>query len=129
MKRTVILLLVLVLVSGFSAFGATDDPTVDAETREAIRQKTREYIAANTVSGTYHFYDVVTNEVIQLKFKKLHGGIRTTDDFFMSCADFENEDGTLYDMDFLLIQNETGEFVVTQPYLHGIDKQHRPFHP
>lgn len=129
MKRTFAIISALVLMACFSAHGATDDQTVDGKTRKAIHQKTQDYIAENTVGGTYRFYDVVTNEVVRLKFKKLHGGIRTTDDFFMSCADFENEDGVLFDMDFLLIQNEDGQFVVTQPYLHAIEKQHRPFHP
>ena len=129
MKRIFTTLLALILMTGFSAYAATDNPTVDAKTRAAVHQATMAYIEANTVGDTYRIYDVATNEVVYIKFKKLHSGIRTTDDFHTSCADFVNEDGTHYDIDFLLIQKEDGTFSVTQPFVHGIAKQRRPFHP
>lgn len=129
MKRLFYALLAVVVLTGFSAFAATDNETLDADTREDILRVTMEYIEANTVNGIYRFYDVVTNDVVHLKFKKLHSGIRTTDDFFNSCANFENGEGVHYDMDFLLIQNEDGGFTVTQPYVHGVGKQQRPHHP
>jgi hypothetical protein len=129
MNRLIIMLLAMVLMGGFSAHAATDNPTVDAKTRAVVHQVTMDYINANTVDGIYRFYDVVTDDVVEVKFVKLHSGIRTTDDFFNTCANFENEDGVPYDVDFLLIQKEDGSFTVTQPFLHGIGKQKRPFHP
>lgn len=129
MKRVFFGLIAMIVLTSVSAFAATDNETLDAGTRDDILQVTRDYIDANTVGGIYRFYDVVTNDVVRLKFKKIHSGIRTTDDFFNSCANFENEDGVHYDMDFLLIQNEDGGYTVTQPYLHGIGKQQRPYHP
>ena len=129
MNRFVITLLVLFLLTGVSAHAATDNPTVDADTRAAVHQTTMDYVKENTVGGIYRVYDVVTDEIVRLKFKKLHSGIRTTQGFFTSCANFESEDGVHYDMDFLLIQNENGDFAVTQPYVHGVGKQQRPFHP
>lgn len=129
MNRIFTSIMVAILLTGFSAYAATDNPTVDAKTRDAILQVTTDYIEANTVDGVYRFYDLVTNEVVRVKFKKLHSGIRTTDDFYTSCADFENQDGMHYDVDFLLIEKENGSFTVTQPFVHGIGKQKRPFHP
>lgn len=129
MNRFVITLLTLSLLTGVSAHAATDNPTVDADTRAAVHEATLDYVEENTVGGIYRVYDVVTDEVVRLKFKKLHSGIRTTDHFYNSCANFESEDGVHYDMDFLLIQTENGEFTVTQPYVHGVGKQQRPFHP
>ena len=129
MRRIIITILALMLMMSFSAYAATDNPTVDAKTREAVHQVTMDYIEANTVGGIYRIYDVATNEVVHIKFKKLHSGIRTTDDFHTSCADFVTEDGTHYDIDFLVIQKENGEFTVTQPFVHGVAKQRRPFHP
>ena len=116
-------------MTSFSAYAGTDNQTIDAKTREAVHQVTMDYIKANTVGGTYRIYDIVTNEIVHIKFKKLHAGIRTTDDFFTSCADFVNEEGTHYDIDFLLIHKEDVAFTVTQPFVHGVAKQRRPFHP
>jgi hypothetical protein len=129
MNRIFTILMVAILLTGLAAYAATDNPTIDANTRDAVLQVTTDYIEANTVGGVYRFYDVVTNEFVRLNFKKLHSGIRTTGDFFNSCANFENEAGVHYDMDFLLIQKEDGSFAVTQPYVHGVGKQQRPFHP
>ena len=129
MKHLFIAVLTMFLWATPPVQAATDNPTIDAQTRDAVLQVTTDYIAANTVDGVYQMYDVVTNEIVRLKFKKLHSGIRTTGDFFNSCANFENEAGVHYDMDFLLIQKEDGSFTVTQPYVHGVGKQQRPFHP
>lgn len=119
----------MLTLTGVSAHAATDNPTVDAKTRDDVLQITTDYIEANTVGGMYRFYDLVANEIVRVKFKKLHSGIRTTDDFYTTCANFENQDGVHYDVDFLLIEKEDGSFTVTQPFVHGVGKQKRPFHP
>lgn len=129
MIRFIAPLVVVFFIGNLSLYAATDNQTLDAQTREYVHKATFDYIGANTVGDIYSVYDVVTNEVVQLRFKKLHAGIRTTEDFFTSCANFENEEGTHYDIDFLLIKNEQGNFTVTQPYVHGVGKQQRPFHP
>jgi len=53
-------------------------------------------------------FDPETRSLKQLKFTKFHDSVEIkgrTNAYFVSCADFVAEDGTLYDLDFFVSKN------------------------
>jgi hypothetical protein len=112
-----------------TAFAQGDDVTIDAKTREAIFEATLKYIEDRVVKGSFLLYDAVVDELLRLKFERMHAGIRTTEDFHMSCTTFVDKEGTPYDLDFFVVQKEDGTFEVLQAHVHGVDGQKRPHHP
>ena len=43
---------------------------------------------------------------MHLKLKKLHDGIVKKGDYYVSCADFEDANGNLVDMDFFVLTRD-----------------------
>ena len=56
-----------------NANNPTEDPTV----REAILKTIEQHIKAQEVEGIFLLYDAVMDELLQLKFEKLHTGVVT----------------------------------------------------
>lgn len=85
-----------------------EHPGVVTNHRDAIQQAMMEHIKHITEhngNGLYPVFDSDSNTVVQLKLKEFHASVeimgRATP-YFVSCADFTSEDGTLYDLDFLV---------------------------
>ena len=61
-------------------------------------------ITEHNANGMYPVFDPDSKTVVQLKLTGFHDSVelkgRSTP-YFVSCADFTAEDGTLYDLDFL----------------------------
>ncbi len=59
-------------------------------------------------NGKFPMFDPDTRTVVQLTFKEFHDSVeirgRETP-YFVSCADFMAEDGTMYDIDFFVSKN------------------------
>ncbi len=104
------------------------DSTQDAEYRDKIVASIDQYIQGHLVDGIYLLYDAVTNEMLRLKLAKVHKSTgRKTEDFHVACAHFTDEEGTLYDLDFLLAQKDE-KFKVLQAIVHAVDEQQiRPY--
>ena len=85
-----------------------EHPGVVTNHRDAIQQammKHIKHITEHNANGMYPVFDPDSKTVVQLKLKEFHNSVeimgRTTP-YFVSCADFTAEDGTLYDLDFLV---------------------------
>ena len=107
---------------------AGDDPSIKGQQRSDITSSMNLHISNNTISGKYVVYDTVVGELKRLKFKKLHAGIVKKGSFFVSCADFEDKNGKLYDMDFLVSPLDNGKYRVIQSLVHAIDGNKRKYH-
>lgn len=107
---------------------AGNDPSIKGQQRTEITSSMNLHISNNTVSGKYIVYDTKVGELKRLKFKKLHSGIVKKGDFFVSCADFEDKNGKLYDMDFLVSPLDNGKYGVIQSLVHAIDGKKRKYH-
>ena len=85
-----------------------EHPGVATTHRDAIQKAMMTHIEEVTernANGMYPVFDPDAKAVVQLKLKEFHDSVeimgRATP-YFVSCADFTAEDGTLYDLDFLV---------------------------
>jgi hypothetical protein len=65
--------------------------------------------------------------LLRLAFKELHRGIVTKGDFDVSCADFVDEAGTLYDLDFL-VAPLAGRHWILRAVVHSTGGDKRAYH-
>ncbi len=67
----------------------------------------QEMIAMNG-NGKYPMFDPDARTLVQLEFKNFHDSVEIKgrkNPYFVSCADFVAEDGTMYDIDFFVSKN------------------------
>ena len=100
-------LLSIILVSSLmvTIVWAGDDPSIKGNLRLNIQTAMGSHVNQNTIQGDYIMYDAVKGELKKLKLTKLHSGIVKKGNFFVSCADFEDQRGKAYDIDFLVAEN------------------------
>jgi hypothetical protein len=84
------------------------------------------HITSNTYDGKYVIYDAVDGKLLKLDFKSLHKGIVKKGDFYVSCADFADNTGNLYDLDFLVGEKD-GQFSVIQALVHSVNGNKRKY--
>ena len=120
---TVILVLLAFTLTAFAA----NDPSIKGEKRRAIQAAMQEHISQNTVNGHYILYDTITDDVLKLKLAKLHDGIVKKADYYISCADFHDRDGTYFDLDFMVIEKD-GKFRALQGIVHKVGDVKRKYH-
>ena len=90
--KSIMAILVLMTLA-FTAFAA-DDASIKGERRSVIQAAMQAHIDHNTVNGNYVVYDAVTDDLLKLMLDKLHDGIVKKADYYVSCADFHDADGT-----------------------------------
>ncbi len=106
---------------------AADDPSIKGPLRENIKASMMSFIESNMISDTYYIYDAFGGKLLELKFAKLHEGIVKKGDFYVSCADFVEKNGTKVDLDFLVFKN--GDNLKTiQAVVHSLDGKKRKYH-
>ena len=121
-----IMVILVLLAFTLSAFAA-NDPSIKGEKRRAIQAAMQEHIGQNTVNGHYILYDTITDDVLKLKLAKLHDGIVKKADYYISCADFHDRDGTYFDLDFMVIEKD-GKFRALQGIVHKVGNVKRKYH-
>ena len=106
---------------------AADDPGIQGALRENIQQSMKQFINANTLDGTFHYYDAVGGRLLKLTLDELHDGIVKKGGFYVSCADFRDQNGRKIDIDFMVRQS-AGILKTTQAIVHAIDGKKRAYH-
>lgn len=77
-------------------------------------------------NGKYPMFDPESRTLVQLEFKEFHDNVEIkgrTNAYFVSCADFVDPAGTLYDIDFFVSQN----YGVVSALVHAKDGQKSPY--
>ena len=98
------------------------------EFREAVQAAMLEYIDATTIEGRHLIFDPIKGDYISATFKKLHSNLVMVEDtFFVSCADFETDDGDLVDVDYMVAETD-GYWAVFQAVIHARDGELRQSH-
>jgi len=106
---------------------AGDDPSIQGEQRAGIQQAMKHFVGEHSRDGALLHYDPVGGELRRLKLEELHSGIVKKGDFYVSCADFRDQAGTLVDVDFLVL--DMGDsFHVNQAIVHAVDGEKRAYH-
>jgi len=77
--------------------------------------------------GAFLVIDPSTNEVLKLYLEKVHKErlSHVGDDVYFACADFNADDGKVYDLDIFLRGTNTDELTVTEITVHKEDGQAR----
>ena len=117
----------LVALFAASPAAAGDDPSIKGDLRTQIQAAMGDFIGTQSVDGTVHLYDPVEDRLLRLTFDELHSGIVKKADFYVSCADFTDQDGRKIDIDFLVLPD--GDTLrATQAVVHSIDGKKRKYH-
>ena len=106
---------------------AANDPSIEGALREKIKSSMHHFIESRMVNGRFYIYDATEGQLLSLKLAKLHDGIVKKGDFYVSCADFFDENGLKIDLDFLVM--EDGEQLKTiQAGVHSVGGKKRKYH-
>ncbi|VAX21022.1 hypothetical protein MNBD_NITROSPINAE02-479 [hydrothermal vent metagenome] len=105
---------------------AGNDPSIKDKQRSDIQSAMANHVVNTQKGGVYLHYDPVAGKLKKLKLKKLHSGIVRKGDFFVSCADFTDTNGKLYDLDFLVLE-KNGKYMVNQSIVHAVEEVKRPY--
>ncbi len=116
----------IALLAGSSA-RAGDDPSIKGDLRTQIQEAMGDFIGTQTVDGFVHLYDPVEDRLLRLTFEELHSGIVKKADFYVSCADFVDQEGRKIDVDFLVLP-DGDELRATQGVVHSVDGKKRKYH-
>lgn len=119
-------LCMLIIATGSVVAG--DDPSIRGQQRTAIKSAMNSHISNTLVGGKFVIFDAQSGELMRLQFKELHKGVVKKGDFFVSCADFEDKKGKLYDLDFLVTPLGNDNYQVIQSLVHAVDGDKRPYH-
>ena len=126
MNKLVISVFSMMFISLSLIAFAGDDPSIQGKPRVESQQAMTNHIAANTYDGNYVIYDAVDGKLLKLDFKSLHKGLVKKGDFYVSCADFADNQGNLYDLDFL-VGEKGDEFSVVQALVHAVNGNKRKY--
>ncbi len=106
---------------------AGNDPSIEGDLRKNIQAAMDSWVGEQTVDGTVRLYDPVEGRLLELRFEELHDGIVKKGDFYVSCADFADQDGRKIDVDFLVLP-DGDELIATQAIVHSVDGKKRTYH-
>lgn len=127
MKYFTVSLSFLVLLMTSMAWA--EHPGIATEHRDALQGAMSDHILRLTElngNGSYPTFDPETRSLVQLEFKNFHDSVeikgRATP-YFVSCADFVADDGTLYDIDFFVSSN----YGVVSTIVHSKNGKKTPY--
>ena len=66
MKRYIVVLVVMMMVSVSVTALAADDPSIKGEARKGIQHAMQAHVEENSVNGLYTIYDAVTGKLLRL---------------------------------------------------------------
>ncbi|MFQ5504534.1 MAG: hypothetical protein ACE5F1_07015 [Planctomycetota bacterium] len=125
--RTIALVAVLLTLTTGGAALAGDDPSIEGDLRTGIQAAMNSYVESQTIDDVVRLYDPVEGRLLRLKFKALHSGIVRKGDFYVSCADFVDQEGREIDVDFLVLP-DGATLRATQGVVHAVDGKKRAYH-
>lgn len=106
---------------------AADDPSIKGSLRQNIQASMQEFIQFQTIGDKMYVYDAVAGELLKLKLDELHEGIVKKGDFYVSCADFKDQQGRKIDIDFM-VRPKDGRLITTQALVHSVEGKKRKYH-
>ena len=94
-----------------------DDPSIPKEDKAKIQAAMDTHIQGLSDKKGLPVFDHKAQAVVHLKFKELHSGVAKKGDYFVSCADFIDSAGTLYDID-LLARPSGDQYMIVESFVH-----------
>ena len=116
--------------TGSKTATASITPKVQGEkiTLQNLARAIESFVEADIIlRGAFLVIDPSTNEVLKLNLEKVHKErlSHIGDDVYFACADFNADDGKVYDLDIFLRGTNTDELTVTEITVHKEDGQAR----
>ena len=125
--KTIALVAGLLTLTAARAALAGDDPSIQGDLRTGLQAAMNTYVESQMVDDVVRHYDPVEGRLLRLKFERLHSGIVHKGDFYVSCADFVDQEGREIDVDFLVLPD--GDALrATQGIVHAVDGEKRAYH-
>ncbi|MEJ2180389.1 MAG: hypothetical protein P8Y28_08120 [Gammaproteobacteria bacterium] len=120
--------LIGVLVIGITqlAFDG-DDPSINGQQRLDIKMAMGTHIQDSVINGQYVIFDANNGTLKKLTLKELHQGVVKKGGFYVSCADFVDAQGKLYDLDFL-VAKKANQYRVVKSLVHYVDGNKFKYH-
>lgn len=115
------------LIATLSNAWAGNDESIKGNLRSNIQYSMNQYISNNSIDGNLYVYDSVKGKLLKMKLNSLHSGIVKKGNFYVSCADFIDQDKRKIDIDFMVIKNGNS-LITTQALVHSIDGKKRKYH-
>lgn len=109
----------------WTAFAA-DDPSIQGALRQGIRSSMEKFLEARTRDGVLLLYDPIDDKLLRLTSQKLHDGIVKKSEFYVSCADFTDQDGRQLDVDLFVLPVGDG-LQTTQAIVHKVNGEKRNY--
>ncbi|MEH6357827.1 MAG: hypothetical protein V7745_02480 [Pseudomonadales bacterium] len=126
--RTWLLGISAVFVFSFSGLlQAGDDPSIQGNLRDNIKESMNHYIAGQTINERMYLFDALEGKLLKMELVELHEGIVKKGDFYVSCADFVDQHGNAIDVDFL-VRAKLEQLITTQAIVHSVDGNKRKYH-
>jgi hypothetical protein len=122
MKSLSILVLMMLSINGWASSSGNKD----------VQKAMKSYV--NQMTKNKSFMPVIyKGKVLKLSVAKskkypdgFHSGVKNKGELYVSCADFVDEKGNKYDIDFLV--NKTDDkYAVVQPIVHSINGEKNPY--
>ncbi len=113
----------------YASVAWAEHPGITTIFRDSIQRAMAEHIEQvieKNGNGKYPIFDPDTRTVVQLTFKEFHDSVEIRgreNPYFVSCSDFVAEDGTLYDIDFVV----SGKYGVVTSIVHAKDGRHKSY--
>lgn len=103
-----------------------------ASSKQDVQGTMKSYV--QDLTKTEGFMPVVyKGKVIKLTVAKsdkypdgFHSGVKSKNNLFVSCADFVDDKGNKYDVDFL-VSKQDNKYQVVQPIVHSINGEKSPY--
>jgi hypothetical protein len=125
--RTQLAALALLALALAGPVHAGDDSSIQGDRRSGIQRAMTSFVEVQAQDGRLLHYDPVADRLVRLRLVELHSGIVQKGGFNVSCADFTDEAGVVYDMDFLVLEGPGG-YRVNQAIVHSVAGQKREYH-
>jgi len=129
-QRPLFLFLFMLVLTGLIASNsanAGDDRSIKGELRENIQNSMEKYITKQTIDGKLYVFDAVQNKLLTLTSGKLRPGIVKDGEFYLTCADYTDQNGNKIDLDFM-VRKSGKTFITTQTIVHAVEDKYRPYH-
>ena len=125
LRKTIISISLLTL--SISSAWAGNDKSIKGDLRSNIQYSMNQFINNNSVNGNLFLYDNVKGKMLKMKLDNLHSGIVKKGNFYVSCADFVDQNNRKIDIDFMVIKNGNS-LITTQALVHSVDGNKRKYH-
>lgn len=128
-RHAVCVSILLLFISSITI--AEGQSEVSGKLKKDVRNAMKNYIATQTFDNKLYVFDAVQNKLLKLTFDKLHPRVIEDGNFYISCADFTDQDGRTVDLDFMVrasTDKDKIKYITTQSIVHAISGEYRPYH-